>query len=54
MLKTMKFGGTSVGSAGAIEQVAHIIAEELEADNQGVAVVSPLSGVSDMLLVSVE
>ena len=54
MLKTMKFGGTSVGSAEAIEQVAAIIEGELADENQVAVVVSAMSGVTDMLLDSVQ
>lgn len=54
MLKTMKFGGTSVGSVDAIEQVCAIIEAELDADNQVAVVVSAMSGVTDMLIESVK
>lgn len=50
---TMKFGGTSVGSADAIEQVVGIVTRELQAGNQVSVVVSAMSGVTDSLLSSV-
>lgn len=51
---TMKFGGTSVGSPEAIANVVKIIKRETEAGNRLVVVVSAMSGVTDMLLKSVE
>lgn len=53
-MKTMKFGGTSVGSPEAIEQVATLIEAELAAGEQVAVVVSAMSGVTDMLLRSVK
>lgn len=53
MLHTMKFGGTSVGSPDAIENVIHIVKRDLEQGNRVVVVVSAMSGVTDMLLESV-
>jgi aspartate kinase len=50
---TMKFGGTSVGSAQAIENVVHIVTRELASGHQVVVVVSAMSGVTDLLLNSV-
>jgi bifunctional aspartokinase / homoserine dehydrogenase 1 len=54
MLKTMKFGGTSVGSAEAMAQVADIIEGELHDGHQVAVVVSAMSGVTDMLIESVQ
>ena len=51
---TMKFGGTSVGSAEAIDQTASIIAEHLAEDKQIAVIVSAMSGVTDLLIQSVE
>ncbi|MGJ3238547.1 MAG: aspartate kinase [Anaerolineae bacterium] len=51
---TMKFGGTSVGSIEAIEHVVSIIQEQLVQDPQVVVVVSAMSGVTDLLLQSIE
>lgn len=51
---TMKFGGTSVGSAEAIEQVATIIAEQLESDSEIAVIVSAMGGVTDLLIQSVD
>lgn len=53
MLKTMKFGGTSVGSAEAIDQVGDIIEDDLAAGHRVAVVVSAMAGVTDMLLDSV-
>ncbi len=50
---TMKFGGTSVGSAEAVEQVVGIVKSELEQGNRVSVVVSAMSGVTDALLSSV-
>jgi aspartate kinase len=47
---TMKFGGTSVGSADAINHVVTITKRELAAGNAPVLVVSAMSGVTDGLL----
>lgn len=46
----MKFGGTSMGSAQAIDQVATILTEHYYADNPIVAVVSAMSGVTNRLV----
>jgi bifunctional aspartokinase / homoserine dehydrogenase 1 len=54
MLKTMKFGGTSVGSAEAMAQVADIVEDELRDGHQVAVVVSAMSGVTDMLIESVQ
>jgi aspartate kinase len=48
----MKFGGTSVGSAAAIESLAAITREQRAAWNQVVVVVSAMSGVTDLLIKS--
>lgn len=53
-MKTMKFGGTSVGSPEAIAQVADIIEAELAAGEQVAVVVSAMSGVTDMLIRSIK
>jgi len=50
VLITMKFGGTSMGSAQAIEQVAAIIGTQLAKGDQLLIVVSAMSGVTDTLL----
>ena len=44
----MKFGGTSVADASAFENVAHIVAEQL--DLRPVVVVSAMSGMTDALV----
>ncbi|MDQ7023989.1 MAG: aspartate kinase [Anaerolineae bacterium] len=54
MLKTMKFGGTSVGSAEAIAAVVAIIEGELADGHQVAVIVSAMSGVTDMLHESVQ
>jgi aspartate kinase len=46
----MKFGGTSVGSAEAIERAACLIRHTLESWPQVVVVASAMSGVTDLLL----
>jgi bifunctional aspartokinase / homoserine dehydrogenase 1 len=46
----MKFGGTSVGSAAAIAQVASIAHDQLHSWNQVVVVVSAMSGITDLLI----
>lgn len=50
---TMKFGGTSVGSADAIENLYSIVSDELKKGHTVAVVVSAMSGVTDMLLNSV-
>jgi aspartokinase/homoserine dehydrogenase 1 len=52
MLRIMKFGGTSVGSAGAIDQTVGILARQRADGDSLVAVVSALSGVTNLLLES--
>ena len=47
---TMKFGGTSVGSADAIAQVVQIVRDHLAAGHELAVIVSAMSGVTDMLL----
>ena len=47
----MKFGGTSVAGAAALENVARIVATQRE--RRPVVVVSAMSGVTDALLKSV-
>jgi aspartate kinase len=46
----MKFGGTSVGNAAAIEALAAITRDHLKAWDHVVVVVSAMSGVTDLLL----
>ena len=48
----MKFGGTSVGSAESIRRVAEIIAQADSRGSRPFAVVSAVSGVTDLLLAS--
>ena len=50
MTLVMKFGGTSVGSAEAIERAAGLIRHTLESWPQVVVVASAMSGVTDLLL----
>jgi len=51
---TMKFGGTSIGSPEAIQQVVKIIQRGIAEGNQISVVVSAMSGVTDSLIHSVE
>ena len=51
---TMKFGGTSVGSPEAISQAVDIIEDELANGESVAVIVSAMSGVTDMLIQSVE
>lgn len=46
----MKFGGTSVGNAERIAQVAEIVRAEMKRGNQVVVVLSAMSGVTNTLL----
>ncbi|MEM7034066.1 MAG: aspartate kinase [Chloroflexota bacterium] len=46
----MKFGGTSVGSVPALEQVVTIIQQAQDAGHEVIAVVSAMSKVTDLLL----
>ncbi|MEZ5425092.1 MAG: bifunctional aspartate kinase/homoserine dehydrogenase I [Pyrinomonadaceae bacterium] len=48
-MKVLKFGGTSVGSAGNIEKVGAIVADELRED-QCVIVLSAMQGTTDALI----
>jgi aspartokinase/homoserine dehydrogenase 1 len=50
MLIVMKFGGTSVGSAAVLQQVADIVKKAREQKGEVVVVVSAMSGVTDLLL----
>ena len=50
MRVVMKFGGTSVGDGERIARVADLIAEAVGRDDQVVAVVSAMSGVTDALV----
>ncbi|HEM46953.1 MAG TPA: aspartate kinase, partial [Alphaproteobacteria bacterium] len=45
----MKFGGTSVGSAAAIDQAAAIVLEQAQQWDRLAVVVSAMSGVTDAL-----
>ncbi len=47
---TMKFGGTSVGNAQAIGQVAEIVHNAYQEDHRLVVVSSAMGGVTDMLI----
>ncbi|MBN1681500.1 MAG: aspartate kinase [Anaerolineae bacterium] len=49
---TMKFGGTSVGNADAIAQVADIVRTSFDAGHKTVVVCSAMSGVTNMLIES--
>ena len=49
-LLVMKFGGTSVGSAEALEQAAAIVTDQAAAGHRLVVVVSSMSGVTDALV----
>lgn len=51
---TMKFGGTSVGSAGAISNVVSIVRQSVAEGHQVVVVVSAMSGITDALLNAVK
>ncbi|GAB1421497.1 aspartate kinase [Anaerolineales bacterium] len=53
-LITMKFGGTSVGTAEAIQQVIDIIKNKLDEGHQVAVVVSAMSGVTNLLIESSE
>ena len=48
----MKFGGTSVGSTNAINQLSQIVAQQQSQWKNIVVVVSAMSGVTDMLIQS--
>ncbi len=52
-LITMKFGGTSVGSAEAISSVIEIVQDTRQQGHQVIVVVSAMAGVTDALLKSV-
>ena len=47
-MKVMKFGGTSVGSAARILQLAEIVKQQAN-DSRVVVVVSAMSGVTNLL-----
>ena len=53
-MRVMKFGGTSVGSAEAIAQVTRILADAYQEAPPVVAVVSAMSGVTNLLLDAAE
>ncbi len=46
----MKFGGTSVGNAAAIQQTADICAQQKQSSENLVVVVSAMSGITDLLI----
>jgi aspartate kinase len=50
---TMKFGGTSVGSPEAIQNVVTIVSESAQRGDKVVVVVSAMSGATDALITSV-
>lgn len=50
----LKFGGTSVGSADAFSQVAHIVAQARTRDPQVVVVTSAMSGVTNTLIAAAQ
>ncbi len=50
MLVVMKFGGTSVGSVPALENVVQIVKEARQRDDEVVVVVSAMSGITNLLL----
>ena len=50
MLIVMKFGGTSVGSVAALQQVTGIVKKAREQGKEVVVVASAMSGVTDLLL----
>ncbi|MFN8459962.1 MAG: aspartate kinase, partial [Anaerolineae bacterium] len=50
MLIVMKFGGTSVGSVPALQNLVDIVRRSHGQGDQVVLVVSAMSGVTDMLL----
>jgi aspartate kinase len=50
MLIIMKFGGTSVGSVAALQQVVGIVREARARGDDAVVIVSAMSGVTDLLL----
>jgi len=49
-MRVMKFGGTSVGTPAAIDQTATILADARRAGEPIVAIVSAMSGVTNLLL----
>jgi aspartokinase/homoserine dehydrogenase 1 len=54
MLVVMKFGGTSVGSAAALQQVIRICQKVRSQNNEVVVVVSAMNGITDLLLRSAQ
>src|SRR3990172_3998777 len=50
MVKVLKFGGTSLGDANRIKNVARIIDDAAHECTQSLVVVSAMAGVTDMLL----
>jgi aspartokinase len=53
-MRVMKFGGTSVGNAVAIDRTARIIADAYRGDGRLVAVVSAMSGVTNQLIAAAQ
>ena len=49
-MRVMKFGGTSVGSGDAIRQVVSILSAAHKPDDPVIAVVSAMSGITNLLL----
>ncbi|NPA90706.1 MAG: aspartate kinase [Chloroflexi bacterium] len=49
-MRVLKFGGTSVGSTEAFEQVSRVVAGERERDPRLVVVTSAMAGVTDALI----
>ncbi|HDI46932.1 MAG TPA: aspartate kinase, partial [Candidatus Methanomethylia archaeon] len=54
MRLVMKFGGVLMGKSENIKHCAKLVADEVEKENQVVAVVSAMSGVTDSLLEAAE
>ena len=49
-MKVLKFGGTSVGSAGSIKTVLSILQQQQQAGKKPVTVLSAMSGVTNLLV----
>jgi len=54
MLIVMKFGGTSVGSAGRITEAAQLALRSTAEGNRVVVVTSAMSGVTNQLIAAAE
>ena len=50
----MKFGGTSVGNAAAIQQTADICAQQKQSTENMAVVVSAMSGITDLLILAAQ